>query len=175
LQKCDVWDRVEASLNAQHPILHPLPIEGIHMGIDLCGPFDATPRGNKYSMVCTEHFSKWCEIIPIEDKSPTTTHDEFLAAILTPFGSPADFATDGGGEFESEFAQTLSEWFIDHSTNPADHPQSDGLAERMVQTMKYGFKNQVLGSGKPLEWDLNAHWVALGYRISVQASRGPSP
>jgi hypothetical protein len=80
-----VWDRVKASLNAQHPILHPLPIEGMFYiwGIYLCGPFDVTPRGNKYLMVCIEHFSKWCEIIPLEDKSPTTTHDEFVAAVLT--------------------------------------------------------------------------------------------
>jgi hypothetical protein len=177
LQKCDVCDRVKASFNAQHPVLQPLPIEGMfyRWGIDLCGPFDVTPRGNKYLMICIEHFSKWCEIIPIKDKLPTTTRDAFVAAVLTRFGSPAEVVTDRGGEFESEFAQTLMECFIDHRTTSADHPQSDGLAERMVQTMKFGLKKHILASGKPLEWDLNAHWVALGYRSSVQASTGFSP
>jgi hypothetical protein len=83
--------------------------------------------------------------------------------------------TDRGGEFESEFAQTLRECFIDHRQTSACHPQSDGLAERLVQTMKYGLKKHILVSGKPSEWDLNAHWVALAYRSSVHASTSLSP
>ena len=126
-------------------------------------------------MVCVEHFSKWCEIIPIKDKNPTTTRDAFISAVLTRFGSPAEVLTDRGGEFEAEFAQTLMECFIDHRQTAADHPQSDGLAERMVQTMKFGLKKHILSSGKPLDWDLNAAWVAFGYRSSVQASTGLSP
>jgi hypothetical protein len=41
--------------------------------------------------------------------------------------------------------------------------------------MNKGLKKHILSSGKPSEWDLNAHWVALGYRSSVQASTGFSP
>jgi hypothetical protein len=41
--------------------------------------------------------------------------------------------------------------------------------------MKYGLKKHILASGKILEWDLIAPWVALGYRSSVQASTGLSP
>jgi hypothetical protein len=96
LQKCDVCDRVKASFNAQHPILHPLPIEGMfyRWGIDLCGPFENTTRGNQYLMVCIEHFRKWCEILLIKDKNPNTTRDSFVAAVLTRFGSPAEIVTD---------------------------------------------------------------------------------
>jgi hypothetical protein len=119
-------------------------------GIDLCGTFDKTTRGNTYAMVCMELFSRWCEIIPIKDKNPTTTRDAFVAAVLTRFGSPAETVTDRGGELEAEFAQTLSECFIDHRKTAADHPQSDDLAECMVQTMKYGLKKHILSSLKPL-------------------------
>ncbi len=45
----------------------------------------------------------------------------------------------------------------------------------MVQTMKFGLKKHILSSGIPADWDLNAAWVALGYRSSVQASTGLSP
>ena len=98
-----------------------------------------------------------CEIIPIKNKDPTTTRDAFVSAVLTRFGLPAEVVTDRGGEFESEFAHTLMECFIDHRQTSPDHPQSDGLAERLVQTMKYGLKKHILASGKPSEWDLNAH------------------
>jgi hypothetical protein len=95
-------------------------------------------------MICIEHFSKWCEIIPIKDKAPTITRDAFIAAaVLTRFGSPTEIVTYRGCEFESEFAQTLSECFIDYRTKSADHPQSDGLAEHMVQTLKYGLKKHI--------------------------------
>jgi hypothetical protein len=71
-------------------------------------------------MVCVEHFSKWCEIIPIKDKNSTTTRDAFIAAVLTRFGSPADVLKDLGGEFEAEFAQMLMECFIDHRQTAAE-------------------------------------------------------
>jgi hypothetical protein len=65
-----------------------------------------------YLKVCVEHFSKWCEIIPIKDKNPTTTRDAFISAVLTRFGSPAEVLIDRGGEFEAEFAQKLMECSI---------------------------------------------------------------
>jgi hypothetical protein len=106
-----VCDRVKASFDTKHPELHPLPIEGMfyRWGIDLCGPFEKTARGNVYLMVCIEHFSKWCEIIPIKDKNPSTCRDAFVSAVLTRFGSPAEVLTDQGGEFEAEFAQMFNE------------------------------------------------------------------
>ena len=58
---------------------------------------------------------------------------------------------DRGGEFEAEFAQMLMGCFIDHRQTAADHPQSDGLAERMVQTMKSGLKKHILSSGIPAD------------------------
>jgi hypothetical protein len=64
LSVCTTCNRVKASFNAVHPSLHPLPIEGMfyRWGCDLCGPFDETPRGHKYLLVCIEHFSKWVEV-----------------------------------------------------------------------------------------------------------------
>ena len=60
LSKCKFCDRVRSSFNAQVPELRPLPICGLfyRWGVDLCGPFPETPRGNKYVMVAIEHYSK---------------------------------------------------------------------------------------------------------------------
>ena len=177
LSVCSTCDRVKASFNAVHPSLHPLPIEGMfyRWGCDLCGPFDETPRGHKYLLVCIEHFSKWVEVIPLRSKKPSETRDGFIQAVLTRFGAPAEVLTDRGGEFEAEFAKMLMECYIDHRTTSADHPQTDGLAERMIQTMKMGMKKLILSYGQPQDWDLKAPWVAMGYRTSVQASTGLSP
>jgi transposase InsO family protein len=62
--------------------------------------------------------------------------------------------TDRGGKFEAEFTKMLMESYIDHRTTSADHPQTDGLAERMIQTMKMGIKKLILSYGQPQDWDL---------------------
>ena len=37
------------------------------LAIDLCGPFPATPRGNTIVLVMTDHFTRWCDAIPLVD------------------------------------------------------------------------------------------------------------
>jgi hypothetical protein len=56
-----------------------------------------------------------------------------------------------------------------------DHPQSDGLAERMVQTVKEALWKFVLKSNMHY-WDVQLCWIAMGYRMSRQNSlAGYSP
>jgi hypothetical protein len=68
----------------------------------------------------------------------------------------------------------LMEAHIDHRTTSTDHPQTDGLVERMIQTMKLGINKLILSYGQPQDWDLKAPWAAMGYRTSVHASTGLS-
>jgi hypothetical protein len=50
--------------------------------------------------------------------------------VLTRFVAPVEVLTDRGVKFEVEFAKMLMECYIDHRTTSADHPQTDGLAEK---------------------------------------------
>jgi hypothetical protein len=45
---CEACDKVRASFNNRLPELQPLPIMGLmfRWGVDLCGPFPQTKRGN---------------------------------------------------------------------------------------------------------------------------------
>ena len=54
-----------------------------------------------------------------------------------------------------------------------EHPQSDGLTERMVQTMKRTLRKCLLDNGGG-EWDELLPYVAMGYRISKQKAVGYS-
>jgi transposase InsO family protein len=115
------------------------------------------------------------EVVPLKSKKPSEARDAFIQAVLTRFGAPAEVLTDRGGEFEAEFAKMLMEYYIVHRTTSADHPQTDGLALRMILTMKMGMKKLILIYGQPQDWDLKAPWVAMCYRTSIQASTGLSP
>jgi transposase InsO family protein len=90
---------------------------------------------NRYVVVMIEHFTKWVELVPIPKKTPEHT-TAALKRVLTMFGAPAEVLTDQGNEFLGEFDELLTRLMIDHRRISRGHPQADGLAERMVQTIK---------------------------------------
>ena len=59
---------------------------------------------------------------------------------------------------------------IDHRTTSRDHPEADGLAERVVQIVKHGLCKYGLQEGHLGDWDLQLLWLAMGYQFSRQAS-----
>jgi hypothetical protein len=91
------------------------------------------------------------------------------------FGASAEVVTDGGSEFKGEFDLQLRRSLIDHRVTSANHPQTDGLAERAVQTMKRALTKLCEAAGQVKDWDLQLPWVCLGYRCSPQASTKLSP
>ena len=63
---------------------------------------------------------------------------------------------------------------IAHKLASREHPQADGLVVRMVQTLKNGLRKVVLDKIKT-EWDLYMPYIAMGYRMSKQATMGYFP
>jgi hypothetical protein len=55
------------------------------------------------------------------------------------FRACVECLTNQGSEFIGEFQDLLDHALIDHCQTLRDHPQADGLVERMVQTCKKGF------------------------------------
>jgi hypothetical protein len=136
-------------------------------------PFKSV-SGNRYVVVMIEHFSKWKELVPIPEKTSHHTAAA-LRGVLCRYGAPAEVLTDQGKEFQGEFTELLTKFLIDHCLTSRDHPQSDGLAERMVQTIKEALWKYVLKSERH-HWDVQLYWIAMGYRMSRQNSlAGYSP
>jgi hypothetical protein len=107
---------------------------------DLAGELPQTSRGNVYIMIMIEHFSKWVELVALPDKSSHNTSHAFLQQVLSRFGACAECLTDQGSEFRGKFQDLLDHALIDHRQTSRDHPQADGLVERMVQTCKKGLR-----------------------------------
>jgi hypothetical protein len=152
LRACAACDRAKAIFEMRDTVLKPLPIMGLfyRYGVDLCKMPHTSEDGNKYVVVMIEHFTKWVSLVPIPEKSSIYTAAA-LKAVLTRFGAPAEVLTDQGEEFQGEFAVLLRKLLIDHrkTSRPArDHPQSDGLAERMVQVVKEALQKYCLTFNK---------------------------
>ena len=86
------------------------------------------------------------------------------------FGALAEVLTDQGREFQGDFQALCELAYIDHRTTSRDHPEADGLAERMVQTVKRGLRKYGVQHGHYRNWDAQLPWLAMGYRFSKQAS-----
>jgi hypothetical protein len=92
-------------------------------------------------MIMIEHFSKWVELIALLDKSSHNINLTFLQQVLSRFGACAECLIDQGSEFREKFQDLLDHALIDHRWISKDHPQANGLVEKMVQTCNKGFQN----------------------------------
>ena len=63
----------------------------------------------------------------------------------------------------------LDEVLIDHRRTSRDHPQADGLARRMVQTLKVALRKACL-VGKASEWEDVLAVITMGYRLTTHES-----
>ena len=98
--------------------------------IDFAGPVN----GISY-LVLIDAYSKWPEIVPI---SPTATATvETLGRLFCQHGLPSTIVSDNGTQFTSAvFADFCQRHAIEHIRSPPYHPQSNGQAERFVDTFK---------------------------------------
>ena len=130
VQSCPICQKT-LTLSREPLINTPLPsYPWERMAADL---FDL--KGSTYLLV-VDCFSRFVEV----QKLNTTTSPSVvthLKSIFARFGIPATMITDNGPQFKSEemeeFAQSYG--FVYITTSPY-YPQANGLAERMVKTVK---------------------------------------
>ena len=125
-------------------------------------------------MVCIKYFKKWVELIPLPSKSSRDSARGLLEGVLSRYGAPREILTDQGREFGGAFHTLLSKHEITHGVSSREHLQSNGLAERMIQTVKRAFRKCLLDGGGE-EWDELLPKIAMAYRMSKQKAVSSSP
>ena len=151
-----------------HPWEHTKnPWERIHL--DFAGPF----RGYYYLVVVDSH-SKWPEIVTMRNITAEATICE-LSKIFARWGIPVQVVTDNGAQLASkEFEEFMMKLEIKHIRVAPYRPQSNGLAERMVQTVKKNLKACLMsGDDRPLELQLSS--FLMGYRNTPHSTTGAAP
>ena len=176
IKACLSCARVKAGFRESGKELQPLIIHGLgyRWEVDFAGPLALTKAGNKWVLVCIEHFTKWVELIPLPSKSSRDSARGLLQGVLSKYGPPGEILIDQGTEFKGEFQTLLAKHEITHRLASKEHPQSDGVAERMVQTMTRALC-KCLCDGGGEQWDELLPYIAMGYRMSKQKSVGYSP
>ena len=173
---CRECDRVKASFSVKHDRLKPLPLFGLfyRFSVDSAWPLPQSVNGYKYCIVICEHFSKWIEIVPVKEISSATTARAFYERVLARYGAPVEVVSDNGSEYQGAFREQLLQNGIQPVYIPPGHPQSNGMAERIVQVLKKALRKVVPVVGSD-NWELHIPVIEFGYRVSKQQSTGFSP
>ena len=123
-------------------------------------------------LILVDAFSGWPEAIPVPNREASTVR-RVLQVIFSRNGVPRVLVSDNAAEFTD---QKLDEWLTRIGCRsikiPPYHPQSNGIAERMVQTVKRGLK-AYKRDGTTFESYLAR--LLLSYRSIPHAGRNKSP
>lgn len=137
------------------------------MHVDFAGPFFGAMW-----LILVDAYSSWPEIVQVS-KITTGETIKVLRSIFARMGLPEVLVSDNGPAFKSvEFQLFCENNGIRHVTSPPYNPQSNGIAERMVQTFKKALKTMT-GSGSGM--NLNLCQFLLRYRSSPQPNSNLSP
>uniref|UniRef100_A0A1Q3EU21 RNA-directed DNA polymerase n=1 Tax=Culex tarsalis TaxID=7177 RepID=A0A1Q3EU21_CULTA len=116
------------------------PWQRIH--IDFAGPINGD-----YFLIAVDSFSKWPEVVRTQRISALATI-AILRRMFAQLGMPTIIVSDNGTQFTSaEFAEFCASNGIHHTTTAPYHPQSNGQAERFVDTFKRAVKKISEGRG----------------------------
>ncbi|XGW10499.1 hypothetical protein V3C99_012187 [Haemonchus contortus] len=99
--------------------------------IDFAGPING-----KVYLVVVDSYSKWPEVLEMSSSTVKATLRE-LKMLFARFGNSSVIVSDNGTQFTSrEFQEFYEKQGIEHIRSPPFHPQSNGQAERFVDTLK---------------------------------------
>ncbi len=144
------------------------------LSTDMLGPLPLTPRGNRYIMVVTDHFSKWVELAATPDQTVQTCAQIILNEVIARFGCPLSLHSDQGRNYESSlFAELCNLLEIRKTRTSPRNPKCNGQAERFNKTMIRMIRAYLKGEQR--DWDLNLGCLAAAYRATPNDSTGFTP
>ena len=132
-------------------------------------------RGKHYLLV-VDYFSRYPEIIKMTSTTSASTIAA-LKAIFSRHGIPEVVRSDNGPQYSSqEFAKFSKLYSFKHITSSPLYPQSNGQAERTVQTVKKIlrqsediYKGLLVYRSTPLPWcKLSPAELSMGRRLRTQ-------
>lgn len=91
---------------------------------------------DKIYLLVIDYFSRWIEVYELKEMTSRRVIGK-MKNMFARFGVPNRVRSDNGGCYASEAFNNFSkEYGFEHSTSSPRYPESNGLAERAVQTVK---------------------------------------
>ena len=123
-------------------------------------------KGRDY-LVVADYFSKFPEVVQVHSKTAGSII-KHMKAIYSRHGIPEELVCDNVPFSSYEFREYAKKWGFVVTTSSPTYPQSNGLSERMVQTMKSLIRKAEMDGRDP-------YLALLEYRNSPVAGMPFSP
>jgi hypothetical protein len=96
VKACDACAKIKTGPRIRAPLGEALEANECLdvVSLDVVGPLPVTERGNKYLLTFVDHFTRFCEAIPIPSQDTETIAREFVIRIITQLGVPKKLLTD---------------------------------------------------------------------------------
>jgi hypothetical protein len=144
------------------------------VAIDICGPLPISDSNNEYIMVVGDYFTKWKEAFAIPDQTAFTVADKLVTEVICRFGCPEQIHTDQGRNFTSKlFTEVCKFLEIDKTRTCPYRPQSDGLVERFMRTLKQMLSTFCYDNQN--NWDEYLPYLMMAYRATEHSSTKCTP
>ena len=148
------------------------PNQRVHA--DLFGPLRTSGRGKKFILCITDSFTKYVELVAIENKEAETVSAAIFDKWICRYGVPLDLVTDRGQEFCAQLAEDLFKKIgCSHLKTTARHPQCNSQAEVANKTIAKYLASFVDES--TLDWEDYVAPLMFAYNTSYHRSIKTSP
>ena len=145
------------------------------LAIDLCGPFPKTPRGSTQILVMTDHFTRWCDAIPIQDGTTEVIAKVLDERVFSYLGVPEEIHSDQGRQFESKlFSELCKIWGSDKTRTSPYRPQANSVVERLNRTLGASLRALLIDLPQT-DWDLMLPQIMRGIRSTPHRVTGETP
>lgn len=162
---CIACQRAKVTRHVSTPLgtFHVPSFRFAHIHIDLIGPLPLC-QGFRYCLTAVDRFTRWPEVVPIQDITAETVARALLNGWIARFGCPTTIVTDRGSQFESALFKQLAQLVgFQHRRTTAYHPSCNGLVERFHRQLKAAI---VCHSNS--NWIESLPFVLLGIRSSYK-------
>ncbi|SAL97625.1 hypothetical protein [Absidia glauca] len=132
-------------------------------------------KGNRYILVFMEYLSKWVIAVALPGCTTDIVAQVLMFEVVLKMGVPNRLITDNGSNYVSEAMKMIcTRLGIKRSLTSVEHPQSDGLVERINRTLKISLA-AFTGIQEKDRWDDYLPFVTFAYNTATQSSTGYSP
>ena len=132
---------------------------------DAMGPYPRTAKENNYSLVFTDTFTKWVELVPVRIINGRVLSREIEETIFLRFGISDEFISDNGSEFDNtDVNKFLDKNGSTHTLIPPGHARANPVerTNRVIKTQIIAFIEE-----KHNEWDKHIHELMFAYNTAV--------
>ncbi|GBG84219.1 hypothetical protein CBR_g38191 [Chara braunii] len=176
--ECQVCQRIKPCRQKSMGLLTPLPIPdglGESVSIDFTDTGKVSKNGYSQVMVIVDRFSKFLNLIPLPPHAPTElVIHEFQQKYTLQFGTPKTLVSDQDLCFIStEWKDFTSQLGIKLCMTFGRHPEANGLAEEINQTMFQLLRALIIPDQET--WDEELYSVKGLYNNFVHSATGMTP